>query len=200
MLAIVWPGKTLLVLGILAGVYLLVTAILEIIDAIIGEPGGRALSAILGVISLIAGLVFLRRPGESLLAIVIVAGIFLIAAGVIRIVRAFGSTGRRWWGVTAGLIDAIIGIVILSWPEIGLVTLAVFFAITMLVRGVLAIATGLRLRSLVHHPDPPRGPDGDAWPERSAPACAAQSKSSPCTVTAHSTSALQTIATIDHTG
>jgi uncharacterized membrane protein HdeD (DUF308 family) len=154
-LAIVWPGKTLLVVGILAGAYLLVTAILEIIDAIIGEPGGRALSAILGVISLIAGLVFLRRPGESLLAIVIVAGIFLIAAGVIRIVRAFGSTGRRWWGVTAGLIEVIIGIVILSWPGIGLATLAVFFAITMLVRGALAIATGLRLRSLVRHPDPP---------------------------------------------
>src|SRR4029078_9056404 len=154
-LAIVWPGLTLLTLGIFAGIYLLVTAVLEIIDAIFGDPGGRALSAILGVISLIAGLVFLRRPGESLLAIVIVAGIFLIAAGVIRLSRAFGSTGRRWWGVTAGLIDAIIGIVILSWPEIGLVTLAVFFAITMLVRGVLAIATGLRLRSLVHHPDPP---------------------------------------------
>src|SRR5687768_15045025 len=86
-LAIVWPGITLLTLGIFAGIYLLVTAIVEIIDAIIGEPGGRALGAILGIISLIAGLIFLRRPGESLLAIVIVAGIFVVAEGVIRIVR-----------------------------------------------------------------------------------------------------------------
>ena len=152
-LAIVWPGKTLLVVGILAGVYLLVTAILEIIDAIIGEPGGRALSAILGIVSLIAGLICIRRPGESLLAIVIVAGIFLVAEGVIRIVRAFGSTGRRWWGVVAGLIDAVAGIIILSWPDIGLVTLAVFFAVTMLVRGVLAIVVGFKLRSLLHHRD-----------------------------------------------
>ena len=96
------PGITLLTLGIFAGIYLMITAIMEIIDAIIGDPGGRALSAILGIISLIAGLIFLRRPGESLLAIVIVAGIFLVAEGVIRIVRAFGSTGRRWWGVVAG--------------------------------------------------------------------------------------------------
>jgi len=152
-LAIVWPGLTLLTLGIFAGIYLLVTAVLEIIDAIFGDPGGRALSAILGIISLIAGLVFLRRPGESLLAIVIVAGIFLVAEGVIRIVRAFGSTGRRWWGVVAGLIDAVAGIIILSWPDIGLVTLAVFFAVTMLVRGVLAIVVGFKLRSLLHHPD-----------------------------------------------
>src|SRR3954453_2755734 len=130
-LAVVWPGLTLLTLGIFAGIYLLVTAVLEIIDAIIGAPGGRALSAILGIIALIAGLVFLRRPGESLLAIVIVAGIFLVADGVIRIVRAFGSSGRRWWGVAAGLFDGVAGIVILAWPNIGLITLAVFFAVTM---------------------------------------------------------------------
>ena len=154
-LAIVWPDLTLLTLGIFAGIYLLVTAILEIIDAIFGEPGGRALSAILGIISLIAGLIFLRRPGESLLAIVVVAGIFLVAEGVIRIVRAFGSTGRRWWGVAAGAIDMIVGAIILSWPGIGLVTLAVFFAVTMLVRGVLAIVVGFKLRSLMHHPDAP---------------------------------------------
>jgi uncharacterized membrane protein HdeD (DUF308 family) len=151
-LAIVWPDLTLLTLGIFAGIYLLVTAILEILEAIFGEPGARALSAILGIISLIAGLVFLRRPGESLLAIVMVAGIFLIAEGVIRIVRAFGPVVDRWWGIAAGALDMIAGILILSWPEIGLVTLAVFFAVTMLVRGVLAIVAGFKLRSLGHRP------------------------------------------------
>ena len=59
-----------------------------------------------------------------------VAGIFLIAEGVIRIVRAFSSTGKRWWGVVAGAVDAIIGIIILAWPGIGLVTVAVLFAVT----------------------------------------------------------------------
>ena len=42
------------------------------------------MSAILGVIALIAGLICVRRPGESLLAVVIVVGIYLVAAGVIR--------------------------------------------------------------------------------------------------------------------
>ena len=116
-LAIVWPGITLLTLGIFAGIYLLVTAIMEIIDAIFGEPGGRALSAILGIISLIAGLIFIRRPGESLLAIVIVAGIFLVAEGVIRDRPRLRLHRRRAGGACAlGLIDAIVGIVILAWP------------------------------------------------------------------------------------
>ena len=52
--AIVWPDITLLTLGLLAGIYLLIAAFMEILDAIIGDPGGRAISAILGVIALIA--------------------------------------------------------------------------------------------------------------------------------------------------
>ena len=145
---VVWPGITLLTLGILAGIYLMVAAIMEIVDAVTGDPGGRALSAILGIVALIAGLIFIRRPGESLLAIVIVAGIFLVAEGVIRIVRAFSGPGTRWWGVAAGLFDGAAGIVILAWPQIGIVTLAVFFAITMIVRGALAIVLGFKIRNL----------------------------------------------------
>jgi uncharacterized membrane protein HdeD (DUF308 family) len=154
-LAIVWPGITLLTLGILLGIYLMVSAILEIIDAIVGEPGGRALSAILGIVSLIAGLICIRRPGESLLAIVIVAGIYLIAEGVIRVIRAFTNAGPRLWAVMLGLLDVVAGIVIISWPDIGLVTLAVFFAVTMVVRGAFAIVIGFKLRSAAHREDPP---------------------------------------------
>src|SRR3954452_8216153 len=120
LLAIVWPGLTLLTLGIFAGIYLMIAAVMEIIDAIAGEPGGRALSAILGIVALIAGLIFLRRPGESLLAIVIVAGVFLVAEGVIRVFRAFGSSEGRWWSVAAGIVDVAFGGLILAWPDIGL--------------------------------------------------------------------------------
>jgi uncharacterized membrane protein HdeD (DUF308 family) len=154
-LAMVWPGVTLLTLGILFGIYLLVSAILEIIDAIVGEPGGRALSAILGIVSLIAGLICISRPGESLLAIVIVVGIFLIAEGVIRVIRAFSGPGTRLWAVLLGLLDVGAGIVILAWPQIGLVTLAIFFAVTMVVRGAFAIVFGIKLRSAAHREDPP---------------------------------------------
>ncbi len=154
-ITIVWPDITLLTLGILAGIYLMIAAVLEIVDAIVGEPGGRAISAILGVITLIAGIICFRRPGESLVAIVIAVGIYLVAVGVIRIVRALGSDGARWWGVAMGALDAIVGIIILSWPGIGLVTLAVFFAISMLIRGVFSIVIGVKLRALRHEEPAP---------------------------------------------
>ncbi len=152
--AIVWPDITLLALGIIFGIYLLIAAIIEIIDAIFGPPGGRAISAILGIVALIAGVICIRRPGESLLAIVIVVGVYLIAEGVIRVVRAIDVREGRGWAILLGLLDAIVGIVILAWPGIGLVTLAILFAVTMLVRGIFAIVVGFKLRGL-RHEEPP---------------------------------------------
>jgi uncharacterized membrane protein HdeD (DUF308 family) len=153
--AIVWPGITLLALGLIFGIYLMVAAIMEIIDAITGPPGGRAVSAILGVIALIAGLICIRRPGESLLAIVIVVGIYLVASGVIRIVLAFGIPDGRGWAIALGGLDAVIGILILAWPGLGLATLAVFFALSMLLRGIFAIVIGFKLRALRHEEPAP---------------------------------------------
>ena len=99
--AVAYPDITLLALALVAGINLMVLGIAGLIDAFGGERDTtvRVLCAVLGLLGLIAGLVVIRRPGESLLAIVIVAGILLVAEGVIRIVRAFASTGARWWGV-----------------------------------------------------------------------------------------------------
>src|SRR3954454_16602640 len=153
--AMVWPDITLLALGIIFGIYLLIAAIIEIIDAIFGPSGGRAISAILGIVALIAGVICIRRPGESLLAIVIVVGVYLIAEGVIRVVRAIDVDDGRGWAIVLGLLDAIVGIVILAWPGTGLVTLAILFAVTMLVRGIFAIVVGFKLRGLRHEEPPP---------------------------------------------
>src|SRR5690349_17293286 len=110
--AIVWPDITLLALGIIFGIYLLIAASIEIIDAIFGrggrDEGFRATSAILGVLALMAGVIGIRRPGESLLAIVIVVGVYLIAEGVIRIVRAFEVHRDRGWIIALGLLDAVV--------------------------------------------------------------------------------------------
>jgi uncharacterized membrane protein HdeD (DUF308 family) len=152
---LVWPGPSLLTFGILAGIYLMIAAAMELIDAVTGDPGGRAISAILGVLALIAGLICIRRPGETLLALVIAVGIYLTAAGVIRIVRALGSEGLRWWGVAFGTLEAVVGIAVLAWPKIGLVTLAVFFAVTMLFRGIVSIFVGVQLRALAHAEEHP---------------------------------------------
>ncbi|HEX5898004.1 MAG TPA: HdeD family acid-resistance protein [Solirubrobacteraceae bacterium] len=147
-LAIVYPDVTLLAVGIIFGFYLLMAGVFELVEAIVGDPASRALSAIVGIVSLIAGLICLRRPGDSLLAIVVVLGAYLIVSGVARLVRAFASVEHRGWALLTAVVDLILGILILSWPDESLVTLAVLFGISLIFRGVFSLVAAFQLRKL----------------------------------------------------
>ena len=147
-LAIVYPDITLLALGIFVGVGLLFIGALDIAEAIAGSPDSRALTSIVGVLSIIAGIVCLRRPGESLLAIVVVLGIYLIVAGIIRFIRSFSELEDRAAQMGLGIIDAILGILILSLPKLSLVTLAVLFALSLMIRGAFMVYVAFKLRAV----------------------------------------------------
>ena len=147
-LAIVYPDVTLLAVGIIFGFYLLMAGVFELVEAIVGDPASRALDAIVGIVALIAGLICLRRPGDSLLAIVVVLGAYLIVTGAARLVRAIVSAEHRGWALLTAVVDLILGILILSWPDESLVTLAVLFGISLIFRGVFALVAAFQLRRL----------------------------------------------------
>jgi uncharacterized membrane protein HdeD (DUF308 family) len=162
-LAIAYPDITLLAVGIIFGIYLLIAGIYAIVEAIAGDPASRALAAITGILGLIAGLVCLRRPGASLLAVVIVLGIYLIVAGVAHLVRAVGATEGRAWQILSALADIVLGILILVIPDISLVTLALLFGISLIVRGVFSCVGAFQLRK-VHKQGSDVAPPMDAAP------------------------------------
>jgi uncharacterized membrane protein HdeD (DUF308 family) len=145
-LAIVYPDITLLALGIFVGVGLLFSGALDIAEAIGGSPDSRAMTSIVGILSIIAGIICLRRPGESLLAIVIVLGIYLIVAGIVRFVRSLSEMEDRAAQMGLGIIDVILGILILSLPGLSLATLAILFALSLLARGAFMVWVAFKLR------------------------------------------------------
>jgi uncharacterized membrane protein HdeD (DUF308 family) len=61
-------------------------------------------------------------------------------------VRAFASVEHRGLLLLGAVFDLILGVLILSWPDESLVTLAVLFGISLLFRGVLALVAGFQLR------------------------------------------------------
>jgi uncharacterized membrane protein HdeD (DUF308 family) len=77
-----WPGATVLVLVLWAGAWAVVTGVLEIAAAVRREVPGRWLTAIAGVLSIVAGLFLLLWPGIGALALATVLGIYALAAGV----------------------------------------------------------------------------------------------------------------------
>jgi uncharacterized membrane protein HdeD (DUF308 family) len=147
-LAIAHPGFTLQVVGIVLGIYLVLAALAAILAGVSGSAESRSLSLILGLVGMIAGLVFLRRPGDSLLALVVVAGIYLTAVGVIRVADALVRPGPRAVGVALGALDVIVGILLLALPDVTLGTLAVLVGISMLLHGLFDLVAALALRRL----------------------------------------------------
>jgi uncharacterized membrane protein HdeD (DUF308 family) len=162
-LALVYPDITLLAVGLIFGIYLLMAGIFEIVEAIVGDASSRALSAIVGILGIVAGLICLRRPGDSLLALVVVLGIYLIVAGGAHLVLAFVFPEGRGWAILGAIADIVLGIVILSVPKLGLVTLAVLFGISLIVRGAIACVGAWQLRK-VHKQDTEVAPPIGAAP------------------------------------
>jgi uncharacterized membrane protein HdeD (DUF308 family) len=143
------PHETLTTFTVIAGIVLLIDGVLAIIASISSRGEGRGLLALVGVLSAIAGLVLIKKPFDTLVVFVLIFGIWLIVAGVVRVVAAFGEPEGRGGNIAVGIVDAIAGIVILSWPGLGLSTLAVIIGIVLIFRGILFIVAGWELRRLL---------------------------------------------------
>jgi uncharacterized membrane protein HdeD (DUF308 family) len=144
--AIVWPDITLLVLAILAGINLFILGVIGIVQGVTGEPGTRALAIILGVLALIAGLVLLKRPGETLTAFILVLGIWFVISAVVSFVRAIFEPGDRGIRFLVAFVEFVFGVLILALPDLSLKTLAVLTGIAFGIRGVDLILAGNQLR------------------------------------------------------
>ena len=144
--AIFYPDVTLLALAIIAGINLLVLGVIGLFEGLTGDDGSRVLNSILGLIALIAGIVVLRRPGESLLAIVVILGAWFVVSAVVTLIRAIFVREARGIRILGGLIELVFGVLILSLPKLSLGTLAVLAGIAFAVRGASLIASGMALR------------------------------------------------------
>jgi uncharacterized membrane protein HdeD (DUF308 family) len=150
-----WPGATLLVIAVLFGVQLIFAGIFRFVAAFAAddESGGtRVLMALLGVLSVIIGLWAGRHVLLTLLALIVLLGIFWVVNGTIELFTALSHRGlpQRGWIAAMGVLSILAGIIVLAYPGESLLTLSIVLGIWLLVYGVMEIATSFRLRGLAH--------------------------------------------------
>jgi uncharacterized membrane protein HdeD (DUF308 family) len=136
------PHETLKVFTVIGGILLLVDGLLAIIGALVGASESRGLLAMVGVLSVIAGVVLIKKPFQTLLVLVVILGIWLVVVGIARFVSAFSRREDRATNILVAIVEVIAGIVILSWPKPSLATLAVIFGIVLIIRGALFVYAG----------------------------------------------------------
>jgi uncharacterized membrane protein HdeD (DUF308 family) len=149
-LAIVWPDVTLLALALIAGINLVVLSGFLIVDGIgADDRGDRTLRIVVGVLGVIAGLIVMRRPGETLLVLILAVGIWLVLDGIMEMIRGIlVASEHRALRIAGGLFDLVLGICILALPELSLGTVAVLIGIGFVIRGVLLAVGGWQLRGI----------------------------------------------------
>lgn len=151
LIALFAPIATALVLAIVIGIYAIVDGVFDIVEAIRHRgSSSMVFRIVLGVVSILFGIVVLIWPGMSLGILVIMVGIWAIIIGVLQIVSSVGHRAvpnSGWvWGIVGGALAILFGVLVLVWPGTGLVTIIWIIGIWAIVWGIVLIVLGVQLR------------------------------------------------------
>ena len=148
--ALAWPGVTVLALVILFAVYAFIGAGLQAMRAFSSRTAGPVFGhLLLGLVDLAAGVVALAWPGPTALVLVLIVGTWAVVAGVLQIFAAFRAgepAGTRALFILGGLVTIAFGVVLFAHPGVGALTLAVLFGLFNLIAGISMLVKGIELR------------------------------------------------------
>jgi uncharacterized membrane protein HdeD (DUF308 family) len=149
-IAVVWPGVTILALVLLFAVYAFTDAVFEGARAFGSQRVWPVLGHLfLAVIDVAAGLVAVFWSAPTALVLTLIVGIWAIAAGASGIIAAFlrgESAGTRAMFIVSGLLSIAFGAIVVDRPVAGAVTIALLFGLFSIASGVTAIVQGDQLR------------------------------------------------------
>lgn len=102
-----------------------------------------------GIAAIVFGIIAFVSPAATLLALVIVFGIYAIFDGVLAVVTAFQirEDAKHWWVVLLeGLAGILFGIIALVYPLVTAGALLLLIAFWAVVTGIMEIIAAIRLR------------------------------------------------------
>lgn len=161
--AIFWPGLTLVTLVYLFSAFVLAWGIVEVIHGFLSIRRRDTwwLTLLFGLIGLGAGIYLVRHPQVSFTALVVIIGLVLIGRGLLDLIGAVlerRSASQRTLTLIIGAAALIAGIVLLFQPEAGGVAFVWILGLYALVFGALTTALAIEARDFAnnHHPDSER--------------------------------------------
>ncbi|MFD8566758.1 HdeD family acid-resistance protein [Streptomyces sp. NPDC059639] len=145
-----WPRETLRVVGVLFGVYLLVSGVFQLAAAFGTHVPGhlRALHFVTGALSVLLGLLCFRGTLESLFLLALWIGFGWLLRGVMTTVTAASveSMPGRGWMLFAGSIGMLAGIVLIVSPFTSIAALTLVVGVMAIGLGVIEVCHAIRMR------------------------------------------------------
>jgi uncharacterized membrane protein HdeD (DUF308 family) len=137
-IAVAMPFIASLASAVAFGVLLLMGGIAQLVGAFwTRDWSGFFLSLLIGVLYVVLGLMFLRDPGDALLAMTLLLACVLLVGGLFRIIGSLMYQFPHWgWVLVGGIINFVLGILIWQqWPVSGLWVIGLFVGIDLIFTG-----------------------------------------------------------------
>jgi len=152
---LVWPGKTIVVVAVFFGVWLIVTGIIQLVQGFNNEldTGSRVLAVIVGIISILLGILCFRggiANGVYILSLFI--GFSFLFRGIWQLITGIQAKGMSGRGliIFAGILGIIAGIIVLTVPLGSLVTLALIAGIWLIILGFIEVFWSFKIKSALN--------------------------------------------------
>ena len=138
---LVWPDITIGTAVVLFAIFCFMDAFIALARLFSSgrSAGDRVLMILRTLIDVAAAVVAIAYPGPTAEVLTIIIGAYVIVLGVIEIAASstlskLGSGGG--WLVVGGLLSIVAGVVLIVWPDIGAVSLAIVFGAYLAAYGV----------------------------------------------------------------
>ena len=149
-IVLAWPGKTLVVAGVLFGIYLVVSGVGYVFAAFGTHAGAamRVLAFLTGVVSLVLGFFCFRDKLESILLLALWIGIGWLFRGVTLLAAAlsFDHLPARGWQVLSGVIIVIGGGVLIISPLDSIAILTLVAGCWLIAIGIVDVISAFQVR------------------------------------------------------
>ena len=116
-------------------------------DDLRDATGGWWLFMLIGFLGIAVGIAILAKPGDSLSTLAVIAGIFLLVAGILELAASL-MHGVQNRGMVAlfGVLTAIVGVLLIRHPIEGVVAVALLIGIWLIAVGVLRCVAAFEVR------------------------------------------------------
>ncbi len=151
LIALFWPGATILSLVLFFSAYMLVDGVFGIVAAVRAASQNQrwGLLVLEGIMDILVGVIAFAWPGLTALFFVTLMAIWSLITGILMIVAAFklNPAYGRGWLIFSGLVSVLFGVALLIAPLIGAVVLAWWLGAYAMVFGITLLVLAFKLTS-----------------------------------------------------
>jgi uncharacterized membrane protein HdeD (DUF308 family) len=98
------------------------------------------LIALIGVLSLVAGVILIAKPSHSLTVLAVVFGIFIVLDGIVELIGSItGNVTNRGLAAIVGVLGLIVGIVLIRHPTGSVNLIGILIGLWLIVAGVMRL-------------------------------------------------------------